>query len=91
MHVATASDTAYHKMQSSPLHGMQRGAVLGVLVSGADTDTDSQLSYASGAKSIKPVVKVAWKGGKKVRQSCTCGTQLCSFKPYNHLYSVTGR
>ena len=77
MHVATASDTAYHTMQSSPLHGIKRGAVLGVLASGADTDTDSQLSYASGAKSIKPVVKVVWKGGKKVTQSCTCGTQPC--------------
>lgn len=32
-----------------------------------DMDTESQLSYASGPKSIKPTVKVAWKGGKKVQ------------------------
>ncbi|KAL3139703.1 hypothetical protein ABBQ38_004013 [Trebouxia sp. C0009 RCD-2024] len=35
-------------------------------VSMMDNDTESQLSYASGPKSIKPTVKVAWRGGKKV-------------------------
>ena len=29
-------------------------------------DTESELSYASGPKSIKPTVKVVWRGGKKV-------------------------
>ena len=32
--------------------------------------TESELSYASGPKSIKPTVKVVWRGGKKVM--CTC-------------------
>ena len=32
----------------------------------SDTETESQVSYASGPKSIKPTVKAAWKGGKKV-------------------------
>ncbi|KAL0055976.1 hypothetical protein WJX82_006293 [Trebouxia sp. C0006] len=44
---------------------MKRGPVLASL-SIVDTDTESQLSYASGPKSIRPTVKVAWKGGKKV-------------------------
>ena len=59
-------------MLSSPVNNVKHGAVLGVLASAADTDTESQLSYASGARSIKPVVKVAWKGGKKVRQWLCC-------------------
>ena len=46
---------------------MKRGPVLASL-SIVDTDTESQLSYASGPKSIGPTVKVAWKGGKKVKR-----------------------
>ena len=46
---------------------MKRGSVLASL-SIVDTDTESQLSYASGPKSIRPTVKVAWKGGKKVKR-----------------------
>ena len=43
-------------------------------------DTESEVSYASGPKSIKPTVKVVWRGGKKVM--CTCNQLLllaCSF------------
>ena len=46
---------------------MKRGPVLASL-SIVDTDTESQVSYASGPKSIRPTVKVAWKGGKKVER-----------------------
>lgn len=53
-------------MQRSPLANLKRGPVLATLASVVDTDTESQLSYASGAKSTKPVIKAAWKGGKKV-------------------------
>lgn len=53
------------KIVSPVVTKMRGGPVLGAL-SVMDTDTESQLSYASGPKSIKPTVKVAWKGGKKV-------------------------
>ena len=57
---------------------MRRGPILGP-VSVMDTDTESQLSYASGPKSIKPTVKVAWRGGKKViAAACeNCLTAAC--------------
>lgn len=57
---------------------MRGGLVLGAL-SVMDTDTESQLSYASGPKSIKPTVKVAWKGGKKVKRF-TMACLSCTFK-----------
>ena len=44
---------------------MRKELVLGVR-NVSDTETESQVSYASGPKSIKPTVKAAWKGGKKV-------------------------
>ena len=53
-------------MERSPLHNLKRGPALATLASVVDTDTESQLSYASGAKSVKPVIKAAWKGGNKV-------------------------
>lgn len=39
-------------------------------------DTESELSYASGPKSVKPTVKVVWRGGKKVIRTCN---SFCSW------------
>lgn len=47
---------------------MRRGRP--VLEAVSVVDTESELSYASGPKSVKPTVKVVWRGGKKVIRTC---------------------
>lgn len=57
---------------------MRRGRP--VLKAVSVVDTESELSYASGPKTVKPTVKVVWRGGKKVISTYDifdCGMQ-CS-------------